>query len=124
MKRRDKPRFHGKRKSRCGGFLGKIREAACHVAEWLYSVNMFVITTFLCCDDDEVEGFGSTWYAAMAVIGWIVAFSAVLVSVVCGALVVCAFFEFYEISIPSAVVFILFWSVKRIHRSSDRDRRR
>lgn len=116
MKRRDKPRFHGKRKTRCGGFFGKIREAAWHVAEWLYSANMFVITTFFFCDDDEVEGYGPTWYAAMAIVGWIVAFSAVLVSVFCMALVVYASFAFYEIVLPFATVFILFWFVKLSHK--------
>ena len=124
MKRRDKPMSRGNWKTRCGGFFGKIREAACHVAEWIYSVNMFIIRTFCFFDDDEMEDSGPTWYAAIAIVGWIVAFSAVLVSVFCMALVVYAFFALYEISIPSAAVFILFWSVHRIHRSSGGDRRR
>lgn len=77
---------------------------------------MFVIRTFCFFDDDEMEGSGPTWYATMAIVGWIVAFSAVLVSVFCMALVVCASFAFYEIVLPFATVFILFWFVKLSHK--------
>lgn len=122
MRIREKAHFHDKWQSWRGGVFGRMREAVYRVAEWIYSANMFVIKWFMFCDEDDVEGNGPIWYAAMSVFGWMVAFSAVWITLVCAALVIYAFFAFYEFAIPAAVVFILFWIVKLIHLSSGRRR--